>query len=202
VSWGVAGLRCWVGRWAAQGRPRVPGCRPRRGSGFSRGSKINTQGVYFWVEGYGSSTQVLRGFRLSTFKHPTTTCLRGCSGRPPGSDSGQRPGHSPWGYEAGRCLGLCVEVALTASGCDSRWRIRQEKPGGAARSRQPAAALGAGITALGHRRVVRGSLGWVGGGPVRGEVPAAPLAGMYQDLQSTGQVGRCSIYKTSFTPDD
>jgi hypothetical protein len=64
-------------------RPRAPGCRPRRGSTFSRGSKTYAQGVCFWVY-----MEVLEG--ISSFKRPTTACLRGCAAVP-GSDSGQRP---------------------------------------------------------------------------------------------------------------
>jgi hypothetical protein len=158
-----------MGRWAAQGRPRVPGCRPRLGSGFSRGSKINTQGVYFWVY-----MEVLRGFRLSS-----TPPKRACVGAAvPTADSGQRPRPGL----ATASGDVCSRSLLphTAGGCDSRRRVRQEKVGPPARSRQPAAALDAGITALEHRRVVRGGGGggWLGGGPVRGEVPVAPLIGV------------------------
>jgi hypothetical protein len=93
-------------------RPRAPGCRPSRGIRFSRGSKIYAQGVYFWVY-----MEVLKG--ISSFKRPTTACLRGCAATT-GSDSGQRPGHSPWGYMQPALTSSSVEVAQTAGGCDSR----------------------------------------------------------------------------------
>ena len=119
---GCRGLLCGrAGGRAA--RPRAPGCRPRRGSRSSRGSKIYAQGVYFWAY-----MEVLKG--ISSFKRPTTACLRGCSG--PGlrqrTAAPRRPGHSLWGYMQPALASTSVEVAQTSGGCDSRRRARQEKP--------------------------------------------------------------------------
>jgi len=78
---GCRGLLCGrAGGRAA--RPRAPGCRPRRGSRFSRGSKIYAQGVYFWAY-----MEVLKG--ISSFKRPIRRACVGAAA--PGSDSGQRP---------------------------------------------------------------------------------------------------------------
>ena len=118
---GCRGLLCGrVGGRAA--RPRAPGCRPRRGSGFGRGSKIYAQGVYFWVY-----MDILKG--ISSFKRPTTACSRGCSG--PGlrqrTVAPPRAGHILWGYMHPALPSTSVEVAHTSGGCDSRRRARQEK---------------------------------------------------------------------------
>ena len=78
---GCRGLLCGrAGGRAA--RPRAPGCRPRRGSRSSRGSKIYAQGVYFWAY-----MEVLKG--ISSFKRPIRRACVGAAA--PGSDSGQRP---------------------------------------------------------------------------------------------------------------
>jgi hypothetical protein len=77
----------WAGRWACcpSPRPRLP--TPPRGSGFSRCSKIYTQGVYFWV--YMGVLKGIRGFRLSSAP-PRRACVGAARG--PGlRDSGQRP---------------------------------------------------------------------------------------------------------------
>jgi hypothetical protein len=127
-------------------RPRAPGCRPRRGSGFSRGSKIYAQGVYFWVY-----MEVLKG--ISPFERPTTACLRGCRCSGPGrlrqrTTAPPRPGHSLWRYMQPAPASTSVEVAHTSGGCDSRRRgpgSRRNRPPRLAlalESRQPLWALG------------------------------------------------------------
>jgi hypothetical protein len=145
-------------------RPRAPGCRPRRGSTFSRGSKTYAQGVCFWVY-----MEVLEG--ISSFKRPTTACLRGCSG--PGlrqrTAAPPRPGHILWGYMQPALASTSVEVAQTPGGCGSWRRARQEKAEPPARSRQPAATLGAGTTALWCRGASFAPLRELGGEPARGD---------------------------------
>ena len=134
-------------------RPRAPGCRPRRGSRFSRGSKIYAQGVYFWAY-----MEVLKG--ISSFKRPIRRACVGAGTGHSGPGSRQRtaapprPGHSLREYMQPALASASVEVAQTAGGCDSRRRARQEKPPPPARSWELAAALGARTTALGYRRVV------------------------------------------------
>ena len=125
---GCRGLLCGrAGGRAA--RPRAPGCRPRRVSGFSRGSKIYAQGVYFWAY-----MEVLKG--ISSFKRPIRrACVGAGTGYASGPGSRQRtaapprPGHSLWGYMQPALASASVEVAQTAGGCDSRRRARKEKPG-------------------------------------------------------------------------
>jgi hypothetical protein len=117
------------------------------------GSKIYAQGVYFWAY-----MEVLKG--VSSFKRPTTACLRGCGYRvqrprqpTAGTAAPPRPGHSPWEYMQPALASASVEVAQTAGGCDSRrpgpgrrtppvltrhapgWRPPPPPPGGGAAGR-------------------------------------------------------------------
>ena len=131
---GCRGLLCGrAGGRAA--RPRAPGCRPRRGSRSSRGSKIYAQGVYFWAY-----MEVLKG--ISSFKRPIRRACVGAGTGHSGPGSRQRtaapprPGHSLREYMQPALASASVEVAQTSGGCDSRRRARQEKPGPPARSRR------------------------------------------------------------------
>jgi hypothetical protein len=180
-------------------RPRAPGCRPRRGSGFGRGSKIYPQGVYFWVY-----MDILKG--ISSFKRPTTACLRGCSG--PGlrqrTVAPPRAGHILWGYMHPALASTSVEVAHTSGGCDSRRRARQEKPPPPARSREQAAALWALESPHWGTGAPFAPPGGGGESGRRGEVPASanPLASMPERLRSTGlfsAVCFSTIYKQLYS---
>jgi hypothetical protein len=118
----------------------------------SAGARKYTPRVYI----FGCIWKYLRGFRLSSAP-PRRACVG--AQRPRRSDSGQRPGHSHWGYMQPALTSASVEVAQTAGGCDSRRAgPTAGETGTPARSRQPTATLGAGITVL-------------GGGPVRRSPP-------------------------------
>jgi hypothetical protein len=162
------GLLCGraAGRWARCLSPCAQLLTPPCVAADSAGAQKYAPRVYI----FGCIFKYLiKGISSFNFQASTTACLCGCSG----PDSRQRtaapprPGHSLWGYMQRALASASVEVAQTSGGCDSRRRARQEKPAPPARSRQPAAALGAGITALGHRCVVRPSPpppgGWAAG---------------------------------------
>ena len=161
-------------------RPRAPGCRPRRGSRSSRGSKIYAQGVYSW-----SYMEVLKG--ILSFKRPIRRACVGAGTGHIGPGSRQRtaapprPGHSLWEYMQPALASASVEVAQTSGGCDSRRPgpgRRNRAPRLALGARTPTATLGAGTTALAPSAHPHPHPRRLGGGPARKEVAC--------DLRSTG----------------